>query len=57
MANVDIAKPLAMGEEGTIDVNLVIEIIVYEHLETLADGAISIPVKLGKFAYLLNVNG
>lgn len=57
MANVDIAKPLAMGEEGTIDVNLVIKIIVYEHLETLADGAISIPVKLGNFAYLLNVNG
>lgn len=46
-----------MGEEGTAAVNLAIEIIVYEHLQTLANGAISIPLKLEDFAYLLNING
>lgn len=46
-----------MGEEGTAAVNLVTEIIVYGHLQTLANDAISIPLKLENFAYLLNVNG
>lgn len=57
MANTDIAKPLTMREEGTAAVNLVTEIIVYKHLQALANGAISISLKLENFAYLLNVNG